>query len=616
MKTILLLLFSTLALLGQEIHLTAANEIKEDTLLIALDIDIPNGFHLYANPLGPGIGKALTISVDSSNTITWLKATSNKPEKFTQDEQYWVWQWSRKATIYIKGIVKKKGDISTTIHFDGLMCKESCIPQIIDLPIEFNTDTIKVDTYSQSIRKGLKESVTFPLTITSTSSNNGTNIGTFESSNNMLTPPTNGTISSNTQYSPIEASTIDGTSKVSKFNIVKAIILAFIAGIILNFMPCVLPVLGIKILSFSEGREGDRSVAIKNSLAFAIGMVSIFVILGFLAAFLGLSWGEQFQNPIFTIVLISAMFVFSLGMFDLFIILVPNKISEMDMKQDSHSFIGNVSKGMFATILATPCSGPLLGATLAWTLTQPKAVIFAVFISLGLGMASPYVLLASSKKLSSLIPKPGKWMETFKEILGFFLIGFSIYLMVSLPQDLVLPTIGFQLVLLFIVRFYGKIAPFGAPLKNKVLAILFVILSLFVGYRMNFVAFRNIVAPRTSEDMWVSYTPQKLEQAHQDNKIAIVDFTALWCMNCQFNKKRIYETEKMAKLTTENNIVTLKADLTNKNEIAEKLRTELGSESIPFVAIFPPDDPYHPIIFRDIVNPNKFYGFLNSLLKK
>jgi len=333
-----------------------------------------------------------------------------------------------------------------------------------------------------------------------------------------------------------------------------------------------------------------------------------------------MSWGEQFQNPTFIVVLVSMMFVFALGMFDLFIIFVPNKISEMDMKQDTSGFWGNFAKGMFATILATPCSGPFLGATLAWTLTQSKLTVYLVFLALGIGMASPYILLASSKRLSRIIPKPGAWMEDFKYILGFFLIGFAVYLMIGLPRDMVLPTIVLLVALAAAIVFYGRVAPFGVSKLRKSVSLLLSLLLVYGGFHVGFKTIylqfseeKATAAEHASTVSWESFSVEILEQAHAENRSVMIDFTANWCMNCQFNKVNVYHTEEVEKLIKEKNILAIKADLTEDNPTIESLRNHLGSRSIPFLAIFNGDTPNTPVVLRDLVSKKRVINELQRL---
>ncbi len=652
MKQLLILVLLATIASAQSISLDVQTDrtsyLPGDTITAAVTITIPEGFHLYANPLGSGIGKPLAVKVSHTDKISWIDGFSDQPQKYQQDKEYWVWQWEKSVHIYVRGVINEgaTGSAEYAISLDGLICKESCIPQnklksasivigskgkpsfdqsiatartvAVPFPISIGgskvASTQKVHEKPVAKAETLSKTETFPVITTpvidmvsvkrDSSPDTSVSIGSTNSA--PLTLPT---------YTIREAaSVLSGGEHSRDYTLGLAIALALLAGFILNFMPCVLPVLGIKILSFSEGKAGTKATAIRNSFAFSLGMFIVFMALATLAAFAGMSWGEQFQNPTFIVIMIALMFLFGLGMFDLFIILVPNKIAEMDQKQDSHSFMGNLAKGVFATLLATPCSGPFLGATLAWTVTQPKLTIYAVFLALGIGMASPYILLASSRRLSRMIPKPGAWMEDFKHVLGFFLFGFAVYLMIGLPHDLVVPTIAFLTFLAGAVILYTRLAPFGSPISKKLIAILATGSILVGGYFVAFSTVREAVSKERISS-WQPFKEQLLIEAHEKKQTVIVDFTALWCMNCQFNKKSVYHTAAMDSVIGANNILPMTADLTVSNEKLEQLRSKLGSESIPFLVLFPANDPENPIVFRDLVNKEKLFSVIRSLEK-
>lgn len=604
-----------------DLKIKVSTEFKKyevgDTVSFALTINIPKNYHLYSNPLGPGIGKPLSLSFSNSDFFDILEAKKENPKKFIPKgmETDWTWAWENEAHLFVKAIIQKEinNSASITANISGLICKTDCLPISKDITLSTSIglrEEYSVPFNSEKI-SNIYNSAT-PLNIEKSSPISNEQESSISSFSMNLAPSTQEYVPQ-WSFSPKEAGKRD-------YNIFLAIILAFIAGVILNFMPCVLPVLGIKILSFSKGREGSKKEAIYHSLSFAAGMILVFFILATLAAFAGMSWGEQFQNPIFIVALVSMMFLFGLGMFDLFIILVPSKISEMDAKQESKGFLGNFTKGIFATILATPCSGPFLGATLAWTLTQPKLIIYLVFLFLGLGMAAPYILLAASKRLSRIIPKPGAWMEDFKHILGFFLFGFAIYLMMGLPTDWVLPTVSFLGFLSFIVIFYERIAPFGSSITKKITAIILSLLILFAGYHISFkIIYANLSDTHASNleshssVTWHQFNIEEFEGILSEERDVIIDFTASWCMNCQYNKINVYHSKEMEELIKNKNIYAIKADLTVNNPQAEKLLNDLGSKSVPFFAIFPSTDPENPIIMRDILSKKKVMEELNKL---
>ncbi len=576
-----------------------------DTVEVALIISIPESYHLYSNPIGPGIGKPLTISPEENSDISWISAIQQEPIKYVTEgfEDQWAWVWDDESIIVLRGVIAESANESviTSIKLDGLTCKTACIP--VNATAEITLDlTGKSDQTSFGQNEKIRTVVdnALPIAMVGVDIANASN---DEQSAQVVTDINDvpDSVRYNWDYSPQESGV--------ELNLGLALFFAFLAGVILNFMPCVLPVLGIKILSFSNGRTESKAKSIGHSLSFALGMIFVFMILASMAAFADKSWGEQFQEPLFIVGIVGMMFVFALGMFDLFIIFVPNKVAELDMKQDNSTFMGNFSKGVFATILATPCSGPFLGATLAWTLTQSNVVIYLVFLFLGLGMASPYVLLAASSRLSKIIPKPGAWMEDFKHILGFLLIGFAVYLMIGLPRDMVLPTVALLVFLAASIMVYKRIVPFGSSIGKKLFGWIMVLLVVGMGYYISF----KVIYPKLSEEniasveneskvTWIPFSPEALMQAEADGQSVILDFTANWCMNCQLNKVNVYHSDEIEELILEKNIIAMKADLTSENPSAEALREHLGSRSVPFLAIFDGDNPLSPVIMRDVVS--------------
>jgi thiol:disulfide interchange protein len=403
-------------------------------------------------------------------------------------------------------------------------------------------------------------------------------------------------------------------------NLPVAVVLAFLAGLILNVMPCVLPVLGIKILAFAEGRARSRRETVLRSGAFAAGMMAVFVGLATLAAVAGFSWGQQFQTPAMLAGIVILIVIFALGMFDTYIIPVPSRLAALG-ETGGKGYLGDGLKGMFTTILATPCSGPLLGATLAWTLRQPTMVIYAVFIAIGAGMALPYVLLASSSRLARLLPKPGPWMEDFRRVMGFLLLGFAVYLMTGLPRDMVVSTVGLCVAVAFALFLYGRVAPFGTGPGRKAAGAATALLIVAFGWYVMVDLWYGSISERARASTartirWEPFTPKRLTEAHMSGRHVVIDFTAAWCMNCQFNKVSVLHSDKVAGLIEEKEVLALKADITRHNAAAESLLHHLGSRSVPFFALFPGDDPYRPIVMRDILRKKRVVEALEGLAER
>jgi thiol:disulfide interchange protein DsbD len=304
-------------------------------------------------------------------------------------------------------------------------------------------------------------------------------------------------------------------------------------------------------------------------------------------------------------------------MFDIFTFVVPGVIGGMERKSGDGLW-GDLFRGMFATVLATPCSGPLLGATLAWTLTQTPTIVFIVFASIGLGMAFPYLLFSFSRRLARLIPKPGNWMKDFKYFMGFILLGMAVYLMIGLPSDMLISTIGLCLVLSFTVWGYTRFAPWGSSLMKKLCVALIMLTVSVGGIYFNFVTLYSLVATDTEasnlgQKEWIPFSPKLLKDAHANGTSVMIDFTANWCMNCQYNKVTVLHSKKIRTLISDKKILTMKADLTRPNQQIESLLEHLGSKSVPFLAVFPGDKPFEPIVMRDLLNKNALASVLEHL---
>lgn len=586
-----------------------------DSIILALKIVIPEKYHLYGNPLGPGIGKPIEVSIDGARDVVWDGIRKPAARKFKPPVGEWVYAYDDQVVFYITGKIAPdiSRNIEGIIHVEGLICNTACIPVKKEIPFSINLkEMAESDLHFKNdpdlLRLMASATDSFPISTRAVATEMPSVIGLDLSGLSVKAPSQNTLVQWN--YSPLESR--------MNYNVWLAILLGFLAGIIMNVMPCVLPVLGIKILSFAEIRQSSRKMAFIKSLVFSAGMLSIFLVLASLASFANFSWGEQFRNPAVLVVIIAIIVIFALGMFDLFMILVPANIASMGGKKRS-GLAGDFLNGMFATILATPCSGPLLGATLAWTLTQKPLIIFTIFTSIGLGMAFPYILLSLSSKISSIIPKPGSWMNDFKHLMGFILLGFAVYLMIGLPQNMLVSTVGMCLALVFGIAFFTHYAPFGSSIKRKAAMGAITLIICFSGVYVNFgILYRAVSADEkevTGQEngYWKEFSVDELKKAHELGQNVIIDFTANWCVNCQFNKVTVLHTSQISKLIKEKNMVAMKADLTRPDPQIESLLRHLGSRSVPFLAVFSGANPYEPVIMRDIINKKELVNVLKQL---
>jgi thiol:disulfide interchange protein DsbD len=308
-------------------------------------------------------------------------------------------------------------------------------------------------------------------------------------------------------------------------------------------------------------------------------------------------------------------------MFDFYTVTLPPSISNAEMKIGA-TLTGDLLKGAAATMMATPCAGPFLGALLAWALLQKPVIIFTLFAVMGVGMAAPYVILSSSKRLMGLLPKPGRWIEDMKHAMGFLLLIFAVVLMKSLDPRLTLVAVGICLSVICAASLNRRFAPFGVPVGRRIGVVLVGVALITAGtllsvkyLRLNIPLFSDDRHVSENEDraVWREFTPQALAAAHEEGRSAIVEFTALWCSNCKINKVMVLNTAEAREIYADKDIVLLTADITNPNPPAQSLLYHLGSRSVPFLAIFPADSPMNPIIMRDLLSKDRYLATLNGL---
>ena len=381
---------------------------------------------------------------------------------------------------------------------------------------------------------------------------------------------------------------------------------AFVGGMILNLMPCVLPVISIKLVHYIKMRGTGFTTQIKHGLAFAFGILISFWVLA--ATLVGLQtagktvgWGFQLQEPLFVAALIIVIFILSVSLFGVFEFGL--KIAQMAQQAEEHgktapsssqermpSLGSTFFSGVLATFVATPCTGPLLGSTLGLTATLNPAFSFMIFTALGLGMAFPYLFLSLFPGLAYLIPRPGRWMVTFKQLMGFFMMATVVWLVWVLSSEV--PTLGTASVFasLFVIGFglwiYGTwggidrkrwVRAFG-----RILALLFVLYGSF--FLMNQVFMQSMHKSVSKATDWETFSPERLNELKQNN-IVFVNFTAKWCLTCQANKI-ILESPEVRKAFEKYSVIKLVADWTDGDPEITRFIQSIGRNGVPVYALY------------------------------
>lgn len=406
-----------------------------------------------------------------------------------------------------------------------------------------------------------------------------------------------------------------------------------LAGLILNIMPCVLPVIGLKVLSFVEQSGHNRGQAFLLNVWYSLGIVAVFLVLATLPVAARLwfhthfAWGQQFAYDPFNITLTAIVFVMALSFLGVWEIPIPGfvgggKASELAAKE---GFAGAFAKGAITTVLATPCGGPLLAPVLGYAVTQPPAITYVMFTSIGLGMASPYLLIGAFPRLIRFLPKPGDWMDTFKQIMGFVLLGTVVLLMSFLRWPAMVPTLALLVGLWAGCWWIGRTplyAEFPAKARAWAAAVVFVLLVGVMAFQgiapvmeERFEQYLAAVGGRTSAPgtgqsasdrsapndghhlPWRRYSREDLSRLVAEGKTVMVDFTADWCLTCKTLEATVLNTQGTKDWVVKNGVVTMVADMTRWPDDESDLLSKLTpGSSIPVLAIFPAGRPNRPIV--------------------
>jgi thiol:disulfide interchange protein len=403
-----------------------------------------------------------------------------------------------------------------------------------------------------------------------------------------------------------------------------ALLYGFLGGLILNLMPCVLPVISLKIFGFLRQAGESRWRILSHGLAFAAGIFAWFlglalVIVALKSGGTEVTWAFQFQNPWFNVVIGSIVFVFALNLAGVFEIVLPGKAATAMESAGSTSGLGGAFfQGVFATLLATPCTAPFLGSALGFAFAHSAAVILAMFASVAFGMALPYVLLSAEPGWLRFLPKPGMWMEKLRQFMAFPLFATLIWILSVLGGqrgvDAVLWFSVFLLCLAFACWLYGAFCgPVGSVGRRAGVLVLIVLVSVGGGWWTLGQKFPAAGGKVDGGIEWVPFSKQGLKSEIAAGRTVFVDFTADWCITCKFNERTAIDTPLVRGLLEEKKVVPMKADWTNANpEITATLKS-FGRVGVPFYVIYPAGDAEHPIVLPELLTESIFAGALRGL---
>lgn len=410
------------------------------------------------------------------------------------------------------------------------------------------------------------------------------------------------------------------SSEIGAASLLMNLLLGFVGGLILNVMPCVLPVLTLKLYGLVE--HGDLTAGRRRltGVAYGLGVLASFwamaaAIIGSRALLgLDLDWGSQFQYPPYVAGLATVVFAFGLSLFGVFEIPVigGNAAAEASSRD---GLGGSFLTGVFATLLATPCSAPFLGSAVAYALGAPTLVLLAIFTAVGAGLAAPFVLVAFVPAAFKLLPQPGEWMDTFKQLLGFTLIGTTVWLV-----DVLMAQLGsdgatrFLIFLTFVGAACWVIGRFGGLAETRgrqIGAGLVAILLLGVGGSQLSL---QVAAAETCDDgtslaseldwsegiPWQPFSEARV--ASLSDKVVFLDFTADWCVSCKVNERTVLETATSHDAMKRLGVVPLKADWTRSDPVITEWLHRNGRAGVPMYLVLPPGGG-EPLLLPEVITP-------------
>ena len=596
----------------------------EENYYFGVKIELQEGWKTYWKNPGDA-GAPITIKFKDSSAKNKLKVLFPFPEKFT-DHGVSTIGYEGQVIFPVRIQKNEIEKINEKISLDYLVCKDICIPISETRNLNLNLqNVVQSDVFMKSYKTvpkkksnyfNIEENIVSSEKISIELINNDefknielfahaedTNLkvkklkSSFEVflDNNIgsLDGPIEFSISNGNVYEEIS---FDFNKKPKQTQIIYFIILAFIGGLILNFMPCVLPILSLKLYSFlSLAKDDDNKIRFDCSLIIA-GIVTSFLVLAITVIFLKtfgetVGWGFHFQNWFFLMFILVLMLIFSLNLLGFFEIILPqNALYKINNFLNTNSKSGHYFSGVFATLLATPCSAPFLGTAVGFSMGSSNQNIIIIFLSIALGFSFPYLCFIIVPKIVKLLPKPGEWMNNLKYFLGLLML-------LSFVWISNLFKINYLLIFLF-----TSLILISTCLKNKskftmITSLLFVITNIFF--------FSEKMNLHKNKLIWEDYNDKSLESYLNENRFVLVDVTADWCVTCQFNKITTLNTKKLVDFLIQHEVLVIRADWTNKDKDIFDFIKRYNRYGIPVNIVYGPKNKegilLPEILSKDIV---------------
>ncbi len=586
LSALLVSLFAQAALAQEAKRATVSAALNVSALrpggeaVVAVVVDVAKGFHAQSHKPKDDLAIPLTIKLDKSDDVPAGEPIF--PPGI--DEDYpgvgTLSVYSGRTIVFVPYTVKadaKAGDATLSGVVTLQICndKGECFaPEKLtwSASAKIVAKDDAVSPANAELFKGYQKSATAPVTKPTTAPAKG-------SAKNSGAPPVTGVESDAPTYSVLTA-----------FGI------AFVAGIFFNIVPCVLPVLPIKVLGFAQVAQNNRGKTVLLATVFGLGVVSVFTVLAvFILVLHQIKWGEQFSNPFFLWGVVIVLLLLSFWMFGILNINLP--MGAYAFTPNHETFFGNYLWGILTAILSTPCTGPLFPPLMGWAAAQPQAIGVAAMMMVGVGMAFPYVFLSFFPELARKFPRVGPWAELFKQMMGFFLLGFTVYFaagrfVTGAGQWWAAVPVAAMASFYLLARTVQLSKEARAVAVSGVLAVLILTTSVLVACKFSGVFDDHSASAGGSGAVganWIPYSDSEFDAARKANKIVLVKFTASWCLTCQYIEATVFHDNAALAALRKYDVVTFKADLTKDDAPGNARLHELSATGgIPLTAIYAP----------------------------
>ena len=642
--------------------LTESNQVGgEETLLVGLKFNLSPGWHTYwENPGDSGEGASIKWNLPSgfkASTILW------PGPKRIPVEPLMTYGYEDKALLLteIKSPKEFSNPVKISAKINWLTCKDICIPQegqvdmtLIKGPKVANQFTSKLKEVALTVPKNFPSPYRVSvinekifLQFEKEGSRNISEAYFFPKEYGLVNYTADQKLERNDNSFSLELSsaevqlktnTLKGVLKLKvdgikefytldlplekntnnpliSISLLTGIIFAFLGGIILNAMPCVFPILSIKILSFIEQSQGSKEKLFHHGLVFSAGVLTTFLAVSALLIFLrasgeAIGWGYQLQSP-WVVSLLIYLFVV-IGIVFMGNIVLGSSFGNLGtLVQNQKDLTSSFFTGVLAVVVASPCTAPFMGPALGLALLQPGLKSILIFLALGIGFSLPYLILSIYPQLLSKLPKPGEWMQTLKQIMAFPMWASALWLAWVLSSQVDMQSVFAVLLgalLIALGLWLLEKTQNSASILRRVTLIFSLGLMIFSIWLLPIASDNNSPSLKNEEN---AFSVQKLNSLRSEQKMVFLNFTADWCITCKVNEAIALNQDKVKRVLDEKNIIYLKADWTRKDPEIASMLASYGRTGVPLYLLFPSQGD--PIILPELLTEDLLLDFLKEI---